>query len=84
MASLSRRTIEANARFFGSADEVPEYAITMGIRTIMKAPRIVLVVSGVDKADILYRTVNGPITRRFRHRFCSCIRIRLWWLMKRP
>ena len=61
-AILSRSTIEANARFFESADEVPEFAITMGIRTIMKAPRIVLVVSGEEKADILYRTVNGPIT----------------------
>ena len=61
-AILSRTTIEANARFFESADEVPEFAITMGIRTIMKAPRIVLVVSGEDKADILYRTINGPIT----------------------
>lgn len=61
-AILSRTTIEANARFFESADEVPKYAITMGIRTILKAPRIVLVVSGEDKADILYRTINGPIT----------------------
>ncbi len=61
-AILSKTTIEANARFFESADKVPQFAITMGIRTIMKAPRIVLVVSGADKADILYRMVNGPIT----------------------
>ena len=61
-AILSRSTIEANARFFESADKVPKFAVTMGIRTIMKAPRIVLVVSGEDKAEILFRTVNGPIT----------------------
>jgi len=61
-AVLSRRTIEANARFFGDASKVPQYAVTMGIRTIMKAPRIVMVVSGEDKAGILWQTVNGPIT----------------------
>lgn len=59
---LNPRTIEANARFFASAEEVPQYAFTMGIKEIMQAKKILLVASGADKADILLAAVSGPIT----------------------
>ncbi len=59
---LNPRTIEANARFFASAEEVPQYAYTMGIKEIMQAKKILLVASGADKADILLAAVSGPIT----------------------
>ena len=60
--TLSEQTIKANARFFATEDEVPRQAYTMGIRSIMLAKKIVMVVSGEDKAEILKNVVNGPIT----------------------
>lgn len=58
---LTESTIEANKRFFASADDVPRQAYTMGIRTIMKAKKILLAVSGEDKAEALYQTLYGPV-----------------------
>lgn len=60
--TLAQRTIDANARFFASIDEVPKYAYTMGIGHIMSARKILLAVSGQDKASILDKVINGPIT----------------------
>lgn len=59
---LTESTIEANKRFFESADAVPRKALTMGIGTIMSAKKIVIVVSGEDKADALQKCITGPIT----------------------
>ena len=59
---LTESTIEANKRFFASADDVPRQAYTMGIKTIMQAKKILLVVSGEDKAAILRDALCGPIT----------------------
>lgn len=59
---LTEMTIEANKRFFASADEVPRKAYTMGIGTIMRARKILLVVSGKDKASILKEALFGPVT----------------------
>lgn len=59
---LTESTIEANKRFFASIDDVPRQAYTMGIGTIMKAKKILLVVSGEDKAQILYDVLRGPVT----------------------
>ena len=59
---LTESTIEANKRFFASADDVPRQAYTMGIQTIMKARKILLAVSGEDKAEALYNTLYGPVT----------------------
>ena len=60
--NLTQSTIEANKRFFASIDEVPKQAYTMGIGTIMKARKILLVVSGADKAQILHDVLCGPVT----------------------
>lgn len=59
---LTEMTIEANKRFFASADEVPRQAYTMGCGTIMHARKILMVVSGADKADILAAALQGPVT----------------------
>ena len=59
---LTERTIKANQRFFASADDVPRYAYTMGIRNIMHARKILMVVSGADKAEAVKRAFFGPIT----------------------
>ncbi|OUM98981.1 MAG: glucosamine-6-phosphate deaminase [Paenibacillaceae bacterium ZCTH02-B3] len=59
---LAPETRRANARFFGSIDEVPERAVTMGVGTILKARLILLIAKGADKADIVRRALTGPIT----------------------
>ena len=60
--TLTPLTIEANKRFFEKAGDVPRQAYTMGIKTIMHARKILLVVSGQDKAEILKKAIQGPIT----------------------
>lgn len=59
---LQPRTIEANKRFFASAEDVPRQAYSMGIQTIMKAKKILVIVSGEDKAEALKNSLFGPVT----------------------
>ena len=59
---LQESTIEANKRFFASADDVPKQAYTMGIGTIMKAKKILVVANGEGKADIVAKAFFGPVT----------------------
>ncbi|MEY8403322.1 glucosamine-6-phosphate deaminase [Oscillospiraceae bacterium 44-34] len=61
VVDLTQSTIDANARFFASADDVPRQALTMGIGCIMAARRVLVVASGADKADAVYNVVCGPI-----------------------
>ena len=61
---LQESTIEANKRFFASIDDVPRQAYTMGIGTIMAAKKILVVVSGADKAAIVKKAFTGPVTPR--------------------
>lgn len=60
--NLTQSTIEANKRFFASADDVPKQAYTMGIKTIMQAKKILIVANGEGKADIVRDAFFGPIT----------------------
>ena len=62
--NLAESTIEANARFFENRDMVPRKAVTMGIGSIMQARKILVVVSGEGKADIVEKAFRGPITPR--------------------
>ena len=48
---LDESTIDANARFFASRDDVPRYAVTMGMGEIMMAKRLLMILSGASKAD---------------------------------
>lgn len=59
---LKKSTIEANKRFFDKEEDVPQYAYTMGIKTIMMAKKIVIAVSGKDKAEIVAKAFAGPVT----------------------
>lgn len=59
---LAESTIRANARFFDRIEQVPTQAYTMGIKTIMQARRILIIVSGAGKADIVARAFWGPVT----------------------
>lgn len=60
--TLKQKTISDNSRFFNSIEEVPKYAVTMGIKAIMQAKKILLVVSGENKDEILEKALYGPIT----------------------
>ncbi len=60
--NLSASTIEANKRFFDNEESVPRQAYTMGMRSIMQARRIVLIVSGEEKAEIVKEAFCGPVT----------------------
>ncbi len=60
--ALTESTISANSRLFENAGEVPRFAYTMGIKTIMQAKKILVVVSGGDKAEIIKRAFTGPVT----------------------
>lgn len=59
---LTESTINSNARFFDSIDEVPKTAISMGLGQIMKAKKILLIASGKDKAEAIKGLMNGKIT----------------------
>ncbi len=59
---LDESTIEANARFFASKDDVPTKAITMGMMSIMQAKKVLLIANGQNKKEILQKSFYGPIT----------------------
>lgn len=62
LVDLGERTILANARFFASIDEVPRQAVTMGIKTIMSAKKVLLIANGQDKKEIVEKAFYGPVT----------------------
>ena len=61
IVELTPSTIEANTRFFNSADEVPKKAISMGIGSIMKAKEIMIIATGAAKADAVNKMINGDV-----------------------
>ena len=62
VVELHQSTIDANARFFSSPDDVPRKAITMGMISIMQAKSILLVANGKSKREIVEKAFFGPIT----------------------
>lgn len=62
LTDLKESTIEANARFFDSIDDVPREAITMGLGGIMKAKKIMVIASGEGKAKVVKAMMSGKIT----------------------
>lgn len=62
LVNLTEETIKVNSRFFSSVEEVPTKAITVGMGTILKAKRIILLASGEKKAEAIRDTVNGHVT----------------------
>lgn len=61
VAELSEETRESLALFFGGRENVPKQAITMGLRTIMNAREILLLVAGPEKAGVLAQALAGPV-----------------------
>jgi glucosamine-6-phosphate deaminase len=62
LKTLSKQTIDDNARFFERRESVPVYAITMGVGTILDARKLVLIASGKAKAKAIAQAVEGPVT----------------------
>ena len=62
VVNLKEETISANSRFFASRDDVPRQAMTMGIKSIMMAKKILLMASGEGKAEALRLALTGPVT----------------------
>lgn len=62
LVDLTEETIAANSRYFESEAEVPKKAISMGMATILKADRIVLLASGKNKAEAIKKAVSGKIS----------------------
>lgn len=59
---LTQSTIDANSRFFDNEDDVPRYAYSMGLQSIMQAKRILLEAYGEAKADAIAAMIEGPVT----------------------
>ena len=62
LKTLAKFTIDDNARFFERREDVPIYAITMGVGTILEARRLMLLANGENKADAVAQAVEGPVT----------------------
>lgn len=62
VVKLTEDTINANARFFDSIDSVPKTAITMGMKTILSAKKIILLATGEAKADAILKSAKGKVT----------------------
>ncbi|CEG28981.1 glucosamine-6-phosphate deaminase [Bacillus sp. B-jedd] len=62
---LTKETIEDNARFFSSREEVPTKAITMGIETILESKEIILLAFGKSKAEAMRSLIQGEVTEDF-------------------
>ena len=62
IVELEEKTRRDNMRFFNSLDEVPKYAITMGIKNIMRSKHIILLASGIEKSDAVYKMIHGDVT----------------------
>ena len=62
IVDLDERTRQDNSRFFGSIEDVPKQAITMGIKNIMRAKHILLIASGKEKSEAVYQMIYGEIT----------------------
>lgn len=64
IADLTESTIKDNSRLFDRIEDVPVQALTQGIKNIMNAKKIMMIVSGKNKAQAIYETVKGPVTEK--------------------
>ncbi len=62
VVALTEESIVSNAHYWGGRDQVPRQALTAGMRVLLEAKKILLLVSGAHKRDILQKTLAGPIT----------------------
>ncbi|MBD5632292.1 MAG: glucosamine-6-phosphate deaminase [Clostridia bacterium] len=79
IVDLTESTIKDNSRLFANIAEVPKQAYTMGLKSIMQARKILMLASGANKADAVYKMVkcktgeNLPASILQRHKDCTLI-----------
>lgn len=79
VVNLTESTIKANSRLFKDITEVPKQAYTMGLSGIMRAKKVLILASGANKAEAVYKTVkdeineNCPASILQRHKNCTLI-----------
>ncbi|MDD4889112.1 MAG: 6-phosphogluconolactonase, partial [Phycisphaerae bacterium] len=77
--TLTDQTIKDNARFFAKLADVPTQAITMGIGTVFKARRVVMLANGENKAECIRAALEGPVSSMCPasalqlHRWATCV-----------
>lgn len=64
LKALHRQTLQDNARFFSSVDEVPKLSVTMGVGSILDSRQCLLLATGANKADAIQQAIEGPIGSR--------------------
>ena len=62
LKTLTRQTIDDNARFFDTPEDVPVYCVTMGVGTILEARKLILLASGAGKAKAVVDAIEGPVS----------------------
>ncbi|WP_066506762.1 glucosamine-6-phosphate deaminase [Abyssisolibacter fermentans] len=62
LVKLKEDTVNANSRFFETIEDVPKEAVSMGIKAIMKAKKIILIANGINKAEAIYKTIKEDVT----------------------
>ena len=62
LVALNEQTIKDNSRFFSSVDDVPKYALSMGVGTILEAKELLFLANGEKKAEVVAKAIEGPIT----------------------
>jgi glucosamine-6-phosphate deaminase len=62
LKTLTEETVRDNARFFGRQGQVPHFAITMGVGTILEARKLLMLASGENKAEAVRNAIEGPVS----------------------
>jgi glucosamine-6-phosphate deaminase len=62
LKTLTQQTIDDNARFFATPQDVPVYCVTMGVGTILEAKKLILLASGAGKAKAVADAIEGPVS----------------------
>jgi glucosamine-6-phosphate deaminase len=62
LLTLTRETVEANTPLYENKADVPRFCLTMGVGTILESKMVILMASGRDKAEIVAKAIEGPVT----------------------
>ena len=65
LVNLTKKTISDNSRFFAGSDDVPRQAVTIGLATIMEAKKIILIISGENRAPAVAKLIRGKMFESF-------------------
>ena len=62
VVDLTEASLESNALYWGGRERVPRQALTAGMNVLLAAKKILLLVSGAHKHDVLHKVLQGPVT----------------------